>query len=179
LNIALFGFMGVGKTVVGKILAEQTGMKYVDLDEIIIQRTGKSVAEIIENDGERVFREIEKKITYEISGLNGQVIACGGGTVLDDENLTNLRRTAKMVLLDAEPEVILGRVEQEEGKRPLLKVNNKLEKINALLKIRKPGYMRAADIVVNTSRKTPKQVASEVLEKLGGTFEYNSKDKEK
>ena len=177
MNIALFGFMGVGKSAVGKVLAEMTGMNYVDLDEIIIERTGKTISEIFEDEGELVFREVERKITHEIAGLKGQIIACGGGTVLDDENLASLRRFSRMVLLDAEPEVILERVEKEEEKRPLLMVDDKLQRIQGLLQARKPEYMRAADIVVSTSKKTPKQVAKEILEKLGETYEYEGQDK--
>ncbi len=168
MNIALFGFMGVGKTTVGKALAEMTAMNFVDLDEIIIKRTGKSIKEIFEEDGERFFRVIEREITYEISELNGQIIACGGGTVLDNENLTNLRRSSRMVLLDAEPDVILERVEKEDGKRPLLLGSFKLERIQGLLKTREAGYILAADIVVSTTKKTPDQIATEILEKLRG-----------
>ncbi len=168
MNIALFGFMGVGKSAVGKVLAEMTGLNYVDLDEIIIERTGKTISKIFEEEGELVFREVERKVTREIAGLNGQIIACGGGTVLDDENLANLRRSSRMVLLDAEPNIILERVEKEGKKRPLLMADDKLQRIQDLLQTRKPGYMRAADIVVSTSKKTPKQVAKEILEKLGG-----------
>ena len=110
MNIALLGFMGVGKTAVGKVLAKMTGMNYVDIDEIIVDRAGKTIPKIFEEEGELVFREIERAVTHEIAGLDGQIIACGGGTVLDDENLASLRRASKMVLLNAEPETILERV---------------------------------------------------------------------
>ena len=170
MNIALFGFMGVGKTVVGKVLAETTGMRYVDLDEVIVQRTGKTISEIFGGDGEEAFREIERRVTGEVAGLDGQVIACGGGAVLDDENLANLRRTSRMVLLTAEPEIIAERLMEEDEVRPLLMVDDKLGRIQSLLKARIPGYVRAAEIVVSTSRKTPEEVADEILSKLGGSF---------
>jgi shikimate kinase len=167
LNIALFGFMGVGKTAVGKILATLTGTSYVDLDEIIVDRAGKTIPEIFKEEGEPAFRGIERAVTREVAGLDGQVIACGGGTVLDDENLANLRRSSKMVLLIAEPRVILERVKKDDDNRPLLATDDKLSQIQSLLKSRESGYMRAADIVVDTSKRTPEQVAEEILEQLG------------
>jgi shikimate kinase len=167
LNIALFGFMGVGKTAVGCVLAKLTGMSYVDLDEIIVDRAGKTIPEIFEEEGEPAFRGIERAVTREVAGLDGQVIACGGGTVLDDENLANLRRSSKMVLLVAEPGVILERVKKDDDNRPLLATDDKLSQIQSLLKSRESGYMRAADIVVDTSKRTPEQVAEEILEQLG------------
>ena len=167
MNIALLGFMGVGKTAVGKVLAKMTGMNYVDIDEIIVDRAGKTIPKIFEEEGELVFREIERAVTHEIAGLDGQIIACGGGTVLDDENLASLRRASKMVLLNAETEIILERGEKDEDKRPLLMADDKLGRIQSLLKARESGYMRAADIVVSTSKKTPEQVAEEILEQLG------------
>lgn len=177
MNIALFGFMGVGKTAVGEILAKITGMNYVDIDKIIVERAGKTIPEIFEEDGELVFREIERAVTHEVARLDGQIIACGGGTVLDDENLASLRRASKMVLLNAEPEIILERVEKDEDKRPLLTADDKLGRIQSLLKARESGYIRAADIVVSTSKKTPRQVAEEILVQLRGTLQDNSQCK--
>ena len=119
MNVALFGFMGVGKSAVGKMLAEKLGLSFVDLDEEIVSRTGRSIESIFQEDGEERFRELERAVTKEYSALDGQVIACGGGTVIDPENLENLRRSSRMVLLTAEAEVILERVEAEGGVRPV------------------------------------------------------------
>jgi shikimate kinase len=91
--VALFGFMGVGKSVIGKLLAEELGLSFVDLDEELVCRTGRSIESIFEEDGEKRFRVIEKVVTKEYATLDGQVIACGGGTVIDPENLENLRRS--------------------------------------------------------------------------------------
>ena len=166
MNVALFGFMGVGKSAIGRMLAEKLGLSFVDLDEEIVSRTGRSIESIFDEDGEERFREIEKTVTEEYSALNGQVIACGGGTVIDPENLENLRRGSRMVLLTAEPEVILERVEAEGDARPLLNVDDRLGKIRNLLSKRWPRYIEAADIIIDTSEYTPQVVVSIIIENL-------------
>jgi shikimate kinase len=166
MNVALYGFMGVGKSAVGRMLAEKLGLSFVDLDEEIVNRTGRSIESIFQEDGEERFREIERSVTEEYSALDGQVIACGGGTVIDPENLENLRRSSRMVLLTADPEVILERVEAEEDMRPLLNVDDKLGKIRSLLTKRWPSYIEAADIIIDTSEYTPHVVVSIIIENL-------------
>ena len=166
MNVALFGFMGVGKSAVGRILAEKRGLSFVDLDEEIVRTTGRSIESIFQEDGEERFREIERTLTEEYSALDGQVIACGGGTVIDPENLENLRRSSRMVLLTAEPEVILERVETEGDVRPLLNVEDRLGKIRSLLSKRWPSYIEAADIIIDTSEYTPQVVVSIIIENL-------------
>ena len=166
MNVALFGFMGVGKSAVGKLLAEELGLSFVDLDQEIVSRTGRSIESIFQEDGEVRFREIERVVTKEYSALDGQVIACGGGTVIDPENLENLRRSSRMMLLTAEPEVILERVEAKGDVRPLLNVDDRLGKIRSLLSKRWPRYIEAADIIIDTSEYTPQVVVSIIIENL-------------
>ena len=166
MNVALFGFMGVGKSAVGRKLAEKLGLSFVDLDEEIVRTTGRSIESIFQEDGEERFREIERTLTEEYSALDGQVIACGGGTVIDPENLENLRRSSRMVLLTAEPEVILERVETEGDVRPLLNVEDRLGKIRSLLSKRWPSYIEAADIIIDTSEHTLQVVVSIIIENL-------------
>jgi shikimate kinase len=164
--VALFGFMGVGKSVVAQRLSERTGLAHVDIDETIECKTGKTIPEIFDEGGESTFREIERAVTREIAAREGQVIACGGGTVLDEENLTCLRLNSAMILLTASPETILERVNAEGDVRPLLRVEDKLERIRSLLEARNAKYLPAADMVVDTSGRTTEQVADEILEYL-------------
>lgn len=166
MNVAIFGFMGVGKSAVGRMLAEKLGLSFIDLDQKIVSRTGRSIESIFQEDGEEKFREIEKAVTKEYSALDGQVIACGGGTVIDPENLENLRQSSRMVLLTAEPEVILERVEAEGELRPLLNVEDRLGKIRSLLSERWPRYVEAADIIIDTSEYTLQVVVSIIIENL-------------
>ena len=170
-NIALFGFMGVGKSEVGRTLADKLGMTFTDLDNEIAERAGKPIATIFEEDGEAMFRERERAIVEEASARNGQVIACGGGAVLDDVNLRNLRESSRMILLTADPNTILSRVGSTDGPRPLLYVEERLERIRELLSARNPSYYKAADLTIDTSHRTPEQVADEIIRLLRGTEE--------
>ena len=165
-NIALIGFMGTGKTVAGKALAEKLGKSFVELDLLIEQRVGKSIADIFQQDGEAAFRELEIEVTEEVSKDKNLVIACGGGIVLNKINIERLRKSARMVYLTASPGVILKRVANEEGQRPLLEVDNPTLAIGEMLSFRKPFYERAADIKIDTSKLDISAVAEQIIGKL-------------
>jgi shikimate kinase len=166
-NVAIFGFMGVGKSSVGRRVAEALGMEFVDLDETIVADAGMEIPSIFRERGEKGFRELEKEATRMIAARDGVVIACGGGTVLDEDNLNALRRNSKMILLTADPETILRRVEADGDTRPLLSAEEKVEPIARLLGQRMPRYLEASDKAVDTSGKTQAQVAREIIEYLG------------
>jgi len=166
-NVAIFGFMGVGKSSVGRLVAEDLGMEFVDLDETIVADAGMEIPSIFRERGEKGFRELEKEATRMIAARDGVVIACGGGTVLDEDNLKALRRNSKMILLTADPETILRRVEADGDTRPLLSAEEKVEPIARLLGQRMPRYLEASDKAVDTSGKTQAQVAREIIEYLG------------
>ena len=165
-NIALIGFMGTGKTVVGQLLAEKLGMRFIELDWLIEQQAGKSIPEIFQQDGEIGFRELEIEATKKIAGEKYCVIACGGGIVLNKINIDRLREGARIVYLTASPRTVLKRTSSEEGARPLLTVDNPTQTISELLKLRKPFYERAADITINTSRLNADAVAEQIIEEL-------------
>ncbi len=165
-NIALIGFMGVGKTAVGKVLAEKLGRSFVELDLLIEQKAGKSIPDIFQQDGETVFRELEIEVTKEVSKDENLVIACGGGIVLNKINIDRLRQQSRIVYLTAPPEVILKRVSGEAGERPLLKTVGRDLNIRELLGFRKPFYERAADIIINTSKLDIDSVAEQIISKL-------------
>ena len=167
-NIALFGFMGVGKTVVGRALAERLALKYVDLDDEIVKHEGKSIPDIFSEEGEAAFRAAESNISARVASKEGQVIACGGGTVLNPGNVKALKATSFMVLLTAEPETILKRVESEGETRPLLMVDDKIGRIESLLRARNPSYLHAADLIIDTTGLTPHDVADIIVSNLGG-----------
>lgn len=167
MNVAIFGFMGVGKSSVGRRVAEALGMEFVDLDETIVADAGMEIPSIFRERGEKGFRELEKEATRMIAARDGVVIACGGGTVLDEDNLEALRRNSKMILLTADPETILRRVEADGDTRPLLSAEEKVKPIARLLGQRMPRYLEASDKVVDTSGKTQAQVAREIIEYLG------------
>ncbi len=165
-NIALIGFMGTGKTAVGKALAEKLGRSFVELDLLIEQRAGKSIPDIFQEDGEAAFRELEIELTGEISRDKNLVIAGGGGIVLNKINIDRLRENARIVYLTASPSVILKRVANEEGQRPLLEVDNPTLAIGEMLAFRKPFYERAADITIDTSKLDINAVTEQIIDKL-------------
>ncbi len=164
-NVALIGFMGSGKTAVGKVLAEKLNKRFIELDSLIKQKAGKSIPEIFAQDGEIAFRELEILLTREVARGKNQVIACGGGIVLNKINIDRLKDEAVIVYLTASPAVILERTSAGKNERPLLK-NNKAATIGQLLKFRKPFYERAADIRVDTSKLDINAVADEIINAL-------------
>ncbi len=165
-NIALIGFMGVGKTAVGKVLAEKLRRSFVELDSLIEQKARKSIPDIFQQDGEVAFRELEIEVTKEVSKDRNLVIACGGGLVLNKINIDRLRQQSRIVYLTASPRVILKRVSGEAGERPLLSVPDKVSEIRGLLGFRRPFYERAADIIINTSKLDIDSIAEQIISKL-------------
>lgn len=165
-NIALIGFMGTGKTAVGQLLAKKLGRRFFELDLLIEQKARKSIPDIFQQDGEITFRELEIEVTKEVSKDKNLVIACGGGIVLNKINIDRLRQQSRIVYLTASPGVILERVANEEGQRPLLEVDSPTLTIREMLSFRKPFYERAADITINTSRLDIDAVAEQIISKL-------------
>lgn len=164
-NVALIGFMGTGKTAVGKALAKKLGKEFIEMDSLIEQKAGKSIPEIFGEDGEIAFRELEIATAKEISKQKNLVIACGGGVVLNKINIDRLKNEAVIVYLTASPEVILKRVSNSEA-RPLLNVANKISQISELLQFRKPYYEQIADISINTSEFDIASVMEQIISRL-------------
>lgn len=165
-NVALIGFMATGKTAVGRVLAKKLGKKFIELDTLIEQRAGKPISQIFKEDGETAFRELEIELAGEIARNKNQVIACGGGIVLNKINIDRLREEAVMVYLTAPVEVILKRTLGDDTVRPLLKVDNKEEAIRKLLRYRQPYYERAADITIDTSTLDVNAIAQRITAEL-------------
>jgi shikimate kinase len=163
-NIALIGFMAVGKSAVGRNLAKRLHRRFIDLDRLIEKHAGLKVREIFESKGEAYFRELEKQVLAELLQQSGNVIATGGGVVMDQENLRLLREKTLLVCLTASTETILTRV-GSGTKRPLLKGPNRRERIEELLKLRADKYAQA-HITVDTSALTLEQVVEQIVAAL-------------
>jgi shikimate kinase len=163
-NIVLTGFMGTGKTEVGRELAHLRGMKLIDVDTEIENAEMMTINDIFRQFGEERFREIETEMIDKIAREENVVISTGGGAVLKQENMDALKKTGIVICLMATPETILIRTSRT-GERPLLQVENPLLTINDLLNFRKPFYEKA-DIVIDTEDKTPLQIAEEIIEKI-------------
>ncbi|MDD5449630.1 MAG: shikimate kinase [Candidatus Omnitrophica bacterium] len=175
-NIVLVGFMGTGKSAVGKRLARQLNMKFISTDSVIEEREGRPIAEIFEKSGEPYFRGLEKSLISEISKEDNAVIAAGGGAVLDNENMANLRKKGVIICLDAAPAVIYERTKKYKH-RPLLNVEDPLLKIRELLDKRAPCYAKA-DYRVDTSDKSIDEVVGEVLTVIARSRRRRSNPKE-
>ena len=172
-NVALIGFMGSGKTAVGKILAEKLNRRFIELDSLIEQKAGKSIPRIFAKDGEIAFRQLEIELTREVARGKNQVIACGGGIVLNKINIDRLKDEAVIVYLTASPAIVLERTSADKNERPLLKSSNKEATIGELLKFRRPFYERAADIRIETSKLDIGSVADKIIARLKEDESFN------
>jgi shikimate kinase len=150
-NLALIGFMGVGKSAVGRILAAALNKTFVEADSMIERKAGKSIPEIFKEGGEIRFRELEIEAFKEIALQKNQVIACGGGVVLNRINIDRLKQDSWIVWLTASAETIVKRTGLNGERRPLLKGLAKAAEIQSLIDYRQPFYERAADFAVDTT----------------------------
>ena len=160
-NIALIGFMAVGKSAIGRSLATKLRRRFVDLDRVVERIEGSKVREIFERRGEAYFRQLEKRTLEEVLQAENQVIATGGGVILDDENLKLLREKALLIGLSAEVDVLLARA-GVDIKRPLLQGDNRRERVEDLLRQRAPRYAQA-HIMIDTSHLTVDQVVKKII----------------
>src|SRR5436309_2924281 len=160
-NLVLTGFMGTGKSSVGRLVASHLHFDFMDTDEMIESRAGKSIPEIFSQVGEEIFRELEKQLLSELSRVRRTVISTGGGLSANAANLASLKQHALVVCLWASPETIWERV-RGQSHRPLLQDPDPLAKIRQLLSAREPFY-KQADVLVNTEQRSTKEVAQHVL----------------
>ncbi|QNM07039.1 shikimate kinase [Qiania dongpingensis] len=166
MNIALIGFMGVGKTTVSHALSERLGIEETDIDQWIVEKTGRPIAEIFEKEGEQAFRDRETEAIKELASGDGRILSCGGGAVLRACNVEALKRDGVIVLLTAEPETIFERVRCGKS-RPVLNGNMNVGYIAHLMEKRRPAYEAAADFAVPTDGKPVEQIAEEIAERIG------------
>jgi len=160
-NIYLVGFMATGKSAAGKEFARKKKLRFLDLDELIELRERRTISDIFAKDGEPCFRRIEKRTLKEVAREQGFVVACGGGIVIDPENIRIMKDSGKVICLQATPEVILKRA-SGCAHRPLLNVSDPGKQIELLLKLRAPYYARA-DKTINTSKLTVEQVVEKII----------------
>lgn len=159
-NLALIGFMGTGKTSVGRLAAEQLHFNYLDTDELIQTHTGRVIADIFKTDGEAAFRELERRLVEDLVGLTKTVIATGGGLPVNPQNLASLKTHSLVICLWASPEKIWDRVKNQVH-RPLLEEADPQKKIRELLAAREPFYKKA-DVLMNTDIRTVREMANQV-----------------
>ncbi len=160
-NVVLIGFMGTGKSSVGKALAKLLGRTWVDIDQMVEKESGKKISEIFEAQGEAAFRKLEKEAVRELSEKDELVITTGGGAVVDVENFEMLQKNAVMIALFASPETVFSRV-KDSRHRPLLQTPDVLGEIERLMALRLPTYEKA-EYQFKTDGLRPGEVAELIL----------------
>lgn len=164
MNIVLIGFMGTGKTDVGRCLAQRLSWKFFDTDDMIEEQTGCSIADLFAKGGENAFRDLESQ-TVELLALTDQsVISTGGGVPLRASNMAALEKNGKVVCLTASPDRILERLHLDQS-RPLLKTSDPKTRVQTLLAERQTAYSRAS-VTVSTDGLNVQQVADEILRRI-------------
>ena len=166
-NVILIGFMGTGKTTIARRIAEKTGYDIKEMDEMIENDMGMSVARIFQDYGEPYFRDLESDMAQRVAQSDRVVISCGGGTVLRRKNVDTLRSSGRIVLLRAKPETVLDRVKKNGDKRPILSKYQSRGYISWLMKKRSDIYADAADYIIDVDGRTADDIADEIIEYTG------------
>jgi shikimate kinase len=166
MNIVLIGYRGAGKTAVGRGLADRLKMTFVDTDDLLEERQGVPISNIVKSRGWSRFRELEKSVIEEISKGDHLVIAPGGGAVLDTDNVRALKRNGFIIWLKADQQTLLKRMDQDPGtntRRPTLTGKGTQEEIEEIMSIRDPFYEKASDIQIDTSMLDVNAVVERIL----------------
>ena len=166
-NIVLIGFMGAGKSTISEYLNTLFAMDVVEMDQLIAQREGMSIADIFEVYGEEYFRNLETALLVELQERENVVISCGGGTPLRECNVREMKRNGRVVLLTASPETILERV-KDSHERPLIENHKTVDYIEQLMEKRREKYEAAADVVIHTDGKDALEICEELVSRLRG-----------
>jgi len=165
-NLVLIGYRATGKTSVGARLAEALHCPFVDLDQVLVREAGRSVAEIVAQDGWDEFRRLEKELVARYRDTRGQVLATGGGVVLDPNNVAALRENGILIWLRADPAAIQARLAQDQPRdanRPSLTGGDTIQEVIEVLEARAPLYQAAAQISIDTTHRSVAQVVKLVL----------------
>jgi len=171
-NIVLVGFMGSGKTSIGKRVAKQLGFQFIDTDQVIVDRAGLPISDIFARDGEPAFRDLETSAIISIGHLKRCVIATGGGAVLRDKNRTLLRGLGFVIELTADEDTIYDRVARNT-KRPLLQTEDPRATLRELLQTRRPFYDQAAQFVLDTTHLDHAAAADAIIAEARRAFSWH------
>ena len=167
-NIILIGFMGSGKTTIGKRLAKELeGYRFIDMDGDIEQKAGMNITGIFEKLGEQEFRKMESELCKELSYAKACIIATGGGIVKNEENVGLLKKNGVVLYLKASPEHVFRNI-KEDTSRPLLQCDDKIGKIQELMAERNSLYENQSDMIVDVTGTNAKKATEAVLSILKG-----------
>ena len=161
MNTILCGFMGCGKSTIGKYLAKKNNLKFIDSDEYIVETQKMSISDIFSKFGELRFRELETQAIIDICSFDNQVIALGGGAILNPINAEILKSSGKIFFLNASANEVYKRLKNDTS-RPLLQTEDKLTAISELLQKRLPLYINAADYIIEVDDKKIEEIIEEI-----------------
>lgn len=164
-NIILIGFMGSGKSTVGKTLSSMLDRKLIDIDSEIEKDEKKTVNEIFEENGEGYFRTLETNYLEKLLTKKNKIISTGGGIILKDENVSLLKRIGKVIFLHTDSSQLIEHLKNDSS-RPLLKGDNYEQKVKELLESRESKYLNIADIIIQTTGKDINSIANEIISLL-------------
>jgi shikimate kinase len=170
MNIVLIGYRGTGKSVVGRLLADRLDLDFYDVDELVEMRGGQTIRALVEEKGWEFFREQEKEVIRELSGIDAAVIATGGGAVLNPENVRLLKHKGRLIWLDADAQTVIARMQADtnnEQRRPSLTGSEPADETVSVMAARAPFYREAADLRVDTSGKSLDEIVDEICLELG------------
>ena len=163
MNIVLIGYRGTGKSTVAAILGKTLGMTVLNMDNMITERAGMSVPEIVKVSGWEAFRDIESEIAAEMTSRDNCIIDAGGGAILRNENVKNLKKNSKVILLTASVATIVKRIQSNDDRPSLTGDRSFTMEVSQVLEERRQKYCAAADLTVDTDNLTPRDVAEKAL----------------
>ena len=171
-NIVLIGFMGTGKSTISDFLKNVFAMDVAEMDQIIAQRQGMSISDIFETYGEQYFRNLETNLLKELQEGENCIISCCGGVAMREQNVVEMKKNGRVVLLTASPETIYERV-KDSNDRPILNGNKNVPFITDMMEKRREKYEAAADVVIQTDNKSILEISEELISKLTELDEEN------
>jgi len=163
MNIVLMGYRGTGKSVIGRILSKRLKRQLFSIDKMIVDDQDRSISEIVEQDGWPRFREIESQMVKRVAAQPQCIIDCGGGVILDNGNVECLKRDGKVVLLEADFDVILERLRRGKDRPPLQEDLSFEEEQKRVVEERREKYRAASDLVCDTSRDRPGKTVQDII----------------
>ena len=166
MNISLIGYRGTGKSTIARILAERTGFTVRNLDALIVDRAGMSIPEVVDQFGWDYFRDMESEVLKEAVLGEDQVLDCGGGIILRQENRERLQSSGHVFWLTAAVPTIIERI-KDDTQRPSLTGTSFIDEVSAVLDEREPLYRQCADHIIDTDSQGPEQSAQEILRLVG------------
>jgi shikimate kinase len=164
LNIVMLGYRGTGKSIVAKTISVELGRKLYRVDDLIVQTAGKPIPEIVKQQGWTGFRKLECKVVSQVTGeAQDSIIDCGGGVVLDDDNMTLLKRDGRCVLLTANLSTIIRRIKKDYNRPSLKEGLSFKEEQKKILADRYEKYKSSADFICDTTNRRPREISREII----------------